>query len=415
MTRRRRDEGAIAILTAVLAVVLFGFAAIVVDLGLARQTRRDAQDGADAAALAGADALFPKADSNPQFGAALTAIQQSATANVDAPTRLSSWTCPAPLLPQAGLTWDGGRRSRTQCVQFGRRGTEATSLVFVAMPTQHVSALFGGIFGARTYDISENAIAGTQTTSLPTCGMCVFGTLTLGTGSTVQVSGGSSLSVEAVELPAAPTNPPVVVVKDGGQVTFMGPATSPDDRFDPRDLVSGVRVDDPLDPDGDRRPTPRQFITTNPVTCDGRGGRLRSGTYTDLRVTGDCRLRGVYVVRGDMTIQPGGSIDADDATLVFDDDATFTNLGGRLQIGQAGRTNFSVYWSSSQPFTLAGPQTDLDGDVYARGGDLVAGGDVTIDGALVADSITLENGADLEVSADADSNRVQHSELGLVR
>ncbi len=40
--RRRTDEGgAIAILVAVFALVMFGFAAIVVDLGMARVTKAD--------------------------------------------------------------------------------------------------------------------------------------------------------------------------------------------------------------------------------------------------------------------------------------------------------------------------------------------------------------------------------------
>ena len=47
------DRGAVAVLTAVLAVMLFGLAAFVVDLGIARDNRRQAQNTADAAALGG--------------------------------------------------------------------------------------------------------------------------------------------------------------------------------------------------------------------------------------------------------------------------------------------------------------------------------------------------------------------------
>ena len=51
--RGPRDAGAAAIITVLLmSVVLIGLASIVVELGLARDTRRQAQNAADAAALA---------------------------------------------------------------------------------------------------------------------------------------------------------------------------------------------------------------------------------------------------------------------------------------------------------------------------------------------------------------------------
>ena len=55
---RRRDAGAAAIITVLLmSVVLIGLASIVVELGLARDTRRQAQNAADAAALAAGNSL----------------------------------------------------------------------------------------------------------------------------------------------------------------------------------------------------------------------------------------------------------------------------------------------------------------------------------------------------------------------
>ena len=55
----RDEQGAIAILVAMTSVVLFIIAAMVVDLGLARDTRRQSQNAADASALAAANALYP--------------------------------------------------------------------------------------------------------------------------------------------------------------------------------------------------------------------------------------------------------------------------------------------------------------------------------------------------------------------
>ena len=52
MRRLNGDDGAVAVIVAVLAVILFGFAALVIDVGSLYDERRQLQNGADAAALA---------------------------------------------------------------------------------------------------------------------------------------------------------------------------------------------------------------------------------------------------------------------------------------------------------------------------------------------------------------------------
>ena len=56
MRRLSGDNGAVAVLVAILAVVLFGFAALVIDVGALYHERRQLQNGADAAAFAVAQA-----------------------------------------------------------------------------------------------------------------------------------------------------------------------------------------------------------------------------------------------------------------------------------------------------------------------------------------------------------------------
>ncbi len=51
MRRMKDDSGAVAVIVAVLAVALFGFAALAIDVGALYQERRQLQNGADAAAL----------------------------------------------------------------------------------------------------------------------------------------------------------------------------------------------------------------------------------------------------------------------------------------------------------------------------------------------------------------------------
>jgi hypothetical protein len=50
MRRLNDDDGAVAVIVALLAVVLFGFAALVIDVGRCNDERRQLQNGADGAA-----------------------------------------------------------------------------------------------------------------------------------------------------------------------------------------------------------------------------------------------------------------------------------------------------------------------------------------------------------------------------
>ena len=79
---RRDEDGAIAILVAIVTCfVLFGLAALVVDLGLARDTKQASQIASDASALAAATALYPDATGVPNFTAAVTAAKSYAQKN----------------------------------------------------------------------------------------------------------------------------------------------------------------------------------------------------------------------------------------------------------------------------------------------------------------------------------------------
>jgi Flp pilus assembly protein TadG len=60
--RRPDDEGYISLIVALLITAFVGLAALVVDLGLARDQERTAQNAADAAALAAAQRLAGSLD-----------------------------------------------------------------------------------------------------------------------------------------------------------------------------------------------------------------------------------------------------------------------------------------------------------------------------------------------------------------
>ncbi len=78
--RRRNERGAVAIVTAMVAMVLFIVAALVVDLGLARDARRQSQNAADSASLAAANVLYGNTV-KPDFAAAVAAAKAYAAQN----------------------------------------------------------------------------------------------------------------------------------------------------------------------------------------------------------------------------------------------------------------------------------------------------------------------------------------------
>ena|GEM_PF-2827175 len=157
---RRNDEGAVAVIVALLSVVLFGFGALVIDIGHAEVVRSQAQSTADAASLAGVRAM---AMSNGSIAAAVAAVQSYVDENLGTTdTDLTGCTDdPAPLVPAGPET----------CISTSAAGVTPYQ-VRVKLPTQHVEATFGGLFGVSSIGISPVAKA-QWGQSPPECGPCL--------------------------------------------------------------------------------------------------------------------------------------------------------------------------------------------------------------------------------------------------
>lgn len=158
---RRDDEGAIAIIVALFAVVLFGFAALVVDVGNASDVRGQASAAADDGALAGERALASWTNMNrtspdPTFEQTLVDTVKAAVAdtyNVDD----SAWSSCGDIVP-SGFT----ATATSQCVQYQVTivsGVVTGSSVRVRIPARDVPSTFGGIFGASSISVSPIAAA----------------------------------------------------------------------------------------------------------------------------------------------------------------------------------------------------------------------------------------------------------------
>ena len=173
--QRRRDErGAVAVLTAILAITLFIMAAFVIDLGQGRDLRRQSQNAADASALAGANALFPTGScssgaAKPCTADAVTAVKSYASNNFGVSS--SAWagcTTSATNPTPAGYTTAA---SGTPCIAFD--SATMPSKVWVSLPVRTAQTAFGGFTGQPT--TSVRSLAEASIAQGASCVLCIVG------------------------------------------------------------------------------------------------------------------------------------------------------------------------------------------------------------------------------------------------
>jgi len=203
---RDRDEvGAIAVIVAACATVLFVIAALVIDLGLARDTRRQSQNAADASALAAANVLYPLSNvctlvnpngsmNTPCYADASRAAKDYAAANWGVTE--AQWTSctdpegywyPSVAGYSACITFADATLAKTQPV----KPTE----VRVLAPVKDVKTGFGVFAGVGTIKIDSVARAGIASGTANKCALCFLGDIDAGnadftvTGGGIQVNG----------------------------------------------------------------------------------------------------------------------------------------------------------------------------------------------------------------------------------
>jgi Flp pilus assembly protein TadG len=158
------DGGAIAIIVALLSVVLFGFAALVVDIGNADNVHQQGQSAVDAGSLAGVRVLA----NGGTTGEVVTAVKSYVDQNMG--IKLTDWEgCkdPAALGPQI----DTDVLVDT-CISTSPATATSSFQVRVKLPTKHVPATFGGLFGVSSIGISPIAQALAGQPLPPECGPC---------------------------------------------------------------------------------------------------------------------------------------------------------------------------------------------------------------------------------------------------
>lgn len=139
-----RQSGAVVVLVALLLVVLFGFAALAIDVGNAYLVRGQMQNAADAAAHAGAVALAQPDGGEDQAEAAAIKF-----------ARANGFT-----LTAAEISFPAGGEGT---------GLTPGRYVQVEFTPQETSLFLGQIIGADKWKISAKAVAGVTATHYPNC------------------------------------------------------------------------------------------------------------------------------------------------------------------------------------------------------------------------------------------------------
>ncbi len=143
--RTRSEAGAVAILVAAMATAMFVLAALVVDLGMARDTQGQSQASADAAALAAANTLYldmSKSVTQRIADAVTTAKSYAASNNGIAAADWTSCTDPGHLT----------HTPSTQCISFNSSSTPTT--VRVRIPTKNVKVAFAPAAGVSSINVA---------------------------------------------------------------------------------------------------------------------------------------------------------------------------------------------------------------------------------------------------------------------
>jgi Flp pilus assembly protein TadG len=231
MSRSHDEDGAIAIVVAICSAMLLVLCAMVVDVGLARDTKRQSQNAADASALAAANAIY-LTNPNGDFASAVAAAKTYATANFGVPVSAWSGCVDAPHLT---YTPD----PTNSCISFD--ATTRPTRVRVVIPTRNVPTSFAAVVGVSAIPISAEAGAKIPTTSGQPCGLCLVGTglhdfqngdVTVADGN-IYLNGSTSVSNNGL-------------VSTNGQIYVEGYASGPSSNYQPDPNTLSPRLPDPL-------------------------------------------------------------------------------------------------------------------------------------------------------------------------
>jgi len=419
---RRDEDGAIAIIVAIATCfVLFGLAALVVDLGLARDTRQASQIASDASALAAATALYPDATGVPNFSAAVTAAKTYAQKNfgVDPATGWSGCVDSGaqPYRPDAG----------NQCISFDQ--AVSPTKVRVVMPNHSVRAGFGAVYGASSYTISTNARAVVSSPVSGTCGLCFLGDVE--TNNSDFTVDGASIAVDG-DIASCPQS---FWTATGILVAGMINGQDPDGYLSPNYSPQAQSSPPFADPYAAMpMPATPSTVRGNVTGCNAT---IQPGVYGNVSLGNKdtCTLApGLYVITGLWQEGNNAVINGSGVTLYFTcgttaavracKDTDVAGTGGRLDAkngalnlsaGASGFSAFTIIYDRKNPNDLelqGNGGTEVTGAIYAPKASMtfngtskfgVSGGPVVVanaDGVGNGSGIHVTNASSVSLTSD---------------
>ncbi|WP_310962870.1 pilus assembly protein TadG-related protein [Nocardioides terrisoli] len=297
--RGRRDErGVVAVIAALSATALLLLAGLVADLGQARDVRLQAQNAADAAALAASNALYASGAVDLAAG---TAAAKAFAAQNDGVTDAQWASCadPAPLPVASG----------TPCISYD--DASHPTRVRVVIPVRKVATPIGGLAGISNVPVSATAEATVKPGGRADCGLCV-----IGSGIHDIQNGNISIGGASAFFNGSVTANP------NGSVTVTGPGSS----ISIEGTVSSVGTFTPPPSTGQQPvPDPLAFLTLPPSTAGlqaktGDACTGGPGIYYGTFGLHTCTLQpGLYVLAGSTVEQESGLMDvkAPGVTMYF--------------------------------------------------------------------------------------------------
>ena len=267
-----------AVLVALAFTVFVVLVALVVDIGLARDTRRVSQNAADASALAAANTLYPAAacptgGAKPCITDAVAAVKSYASVNFNVTN--AEWTACSATMPSGYVAMGG-----TSCIAFDN--ATAPKKVWVRIPTRNVKTNFAGIIGKSQVAVGSQAEAELGTDVK--CSLCFLGPVDAGnadfsvTGGAIAVNGNVDAGPNSIWTS---TSNGVVGTVNGG---VFNPSPTPISPFGDPLASLALPLSDPA------------HVAKTGTPCAGGPG-IYNGAIT-LGNNVDCKLTpGLYVIR----------------------------------------------------------------------------------------------------------------------
>ena len=420
------ERGAVMVIMTLLLVVVLMFVALAVDLGHAREERRQVQAAADAAALAATDDVSAATFSWP---AVVTDAKLYGSQNVGVPT--SAWV---------GCTDTGALSYRPDSVNndacISADSSVAPTRIRVHIPLQGVKTHFASIIGISSLQVSASAVGGISGTG--PCDLCVLSPTASyalsGTGNASFNVMNGAVVVNSTGSPAASlTGSPaasLTAVRIGGPAAPSRFTTTGNATYNPTPVTENP-VSDPLASipmcPGAGTPSPcPTTVQTNVILNANQSQTISPGIYNSISASGNGNLTmnpGTYIITGSLSFTGNGNLIGNGVTLYFacaeypspcsngESGATFALTGNGIMTMSAPTSGvfqgLSIFAdrNNTASDSLTGNGSGFSGTIYQKSGNLtLTGNGQTLNSRVIVNTVALVGNGSININATSNAN-----------